>query len=79
MSTKRRKEVRILGQDEVVQTKDVLPEPIKPKLTYEAWWVLAQRKYNLKPVMQEVLFKHFKARGFLESGDFESGISDYGL
>lgn len=79
MSTKRKREVRILGQEEAAPIKDKLPDPIKPKVTYDAWWVMAQRKYNLKPVMNEVLFKHFKARGFLESGDFDAGISDYGL
>lgn len=77
--SKRKKELKIFGQEEVVSIKDQLPDPIKPKLTFEAWWVMAQRKYNLKPVMQEVLFKHFKARGFLDSGDFEAGIKDYGL
>lgn len=77
--SKRKREVKILGQEEAVMVRNALPEPIKPKLTFEAWWVMAQRKYNLKPVMQEVLHNHFKARGFLDSGDFEAGIKDYGL
>lgn len=77
--SKRKKEVKILGQEEVILVKDSLPEPIKPKLTFEAWWVMAQRQYSLKPIMQEVLYKHFKARGFLDSGDFEAGTKDYGL
>ena len=77
--SKRKREVKIFGQEEITEAKDSLPDPIKPKLTYDAWWVMAQQRYKLKPVMQEVLFKHFKARGFLESGDFEAGIKDYGL
>lgn len=48
-------------------------------MSYDAWWILAEKRLKLKPEMKEAVKKHFKARGFLDNKDFEAGIKDFGI
>lgn len=56
-----------------------LPSPITAFVSFDSWWAMSQRKYKFEPYMKEVLYKHFTARGFMESGAFDDGLSDFGI
>ena len=71
------KKIKIFTQEENKPEK--LPPPANPKLTFDGWYAINQRKHNFKPIMREILLKHFKSRGFLENGDFDAGLKDYGI
>lgn len=75
-------EVTLVGDDmdstPVQQTKP-LPARVKPKMSFDAWWVMAQRATGLKASMKMPVYKHLKARGFLASGDFNAGLKDFGV
>jgi hypothetical protein len=73
-----RKELMIVGQEQPAQSAS-LPEPIMPRMEYDAWWLLTQRRLNLQPTLKVALKKHFQARGFLESGRYDDGLRDFGI
>lgn len=73
-----KREVLIVGQQKPTIPIE-LPDPIVPKMEYEAWWLITQRRLNLSPSLKEALKRHFKARGFLESGRYDDGLKDFGI
>jgi len=54
-------------------------QPIKRQISFDDWWTTVEYKYKLKSSMKEAVRLHFKARGFLQSGDFTNGIKDFGI
>jgi hypothetical protein len=60
-------------------TKRKLPQKKQAVTTFNAWWTLAQRKFGLQPHMKEALYKHFKARGFISSKNYDEGLRDFGF
>jgi hypothetical protein len=67
-------ELQIVGQPELA-AKKIEVAPIKPDITFESWFMQTGLKVELK----KVLMKHFKARGFLDSKEFDKGLSDFGI
>lgn len=57
----------------------VLPPRQKPVMGFDAWWMMTQRKFNLDPVMKDAIYKHFRARGFLNNNKFDDGLVDFGI
>lgn len=54
-------------------------EEAKPIISFDAWWIMKAQSLNLKPEMKNAVKKHFEARGFMQSGDFDGGIIDFGI
>jgi hypothetical protein len=53
-----------------------------PNLTnidYDTWWTLTQKKLNLSKDLKISVKKHFEARGFLKSRNFDAGLADFGI
>lgn len=73
-----RKELTIVGQQSAVINEE-LPEPAIPRMEYDAWWLLTQRRLNLSSSLKEALRRHFRARGFLDSGKYDDGLKDFGI
>ena len=46
---------------------------------FDTWWMLAEKRLKLRSDTKEAVKRHFKARGYLVSGDFEAGIKDFGI
>ena len=83
-STKKRKldktkELEIVGEVKPKKVNRKLPARRMPELTFDAWWIQAQKKTGFKNYMKEVVFKHFRARGFLKSKKFDDGLKDFGI
>lgn len=68
----------IIGREEIQEQAQQI-EQIKPDINFDAWWVLKAQSLKLKPEMKSAVMKHFEARGFMESGDFDNGIIDFGI
>jgi len=80
------KELEIVGKNESTedsvkkrQLRTKLPERKVPQITFDSWWVTAQRRHGFNPQLKEVIYKHFKARGFLSSKRFDEGLKDFGI
>ena len=74
------KELEIVGEVEkkkMVNKK--LPAKNVPQLSFDAWWLRTQKKHNFAQDMKEIVFKHFRARGFLKSKKFDEGLKDFGI
>lgn len=75
--------LKVVGNEESVPavkpSKDDLPQRKQPIMSFDAWWVLIQRKLNLSAHMKEALFKHFKVRGFLKNKQYDEGLKDFGF
>lgn len=72
-------DVTIVGSEQPISAKPAaLPKRNQPVLTFDAWWMLAQNTYKLALHLKEPVYKHFKARGFLESKKFDEGLRDFG-
>jgi len=54
-------------------------KPVKRQISFDDWWATAEYYYKLKPELREAIKKHFEARGFLASGEFDNGIKDFGI
>jgi hypothetical protein len=81
MSQKRREqrqEFTVAGA-EPASVESVASEPVKPAITFSAWWLQIQQAKRLKIELREALKKHFTARGFMASGEFDKGLADFGL
>ena len=82
MGKKRKQEepkmFKLVGQSEPKSPKPQATAPKRPAMSYESWWMLTQKKYDFPLYMKEVLYKHFKARGFLSSS-FDEGLKDFGI
>lgn len=84
-TTKRKKtpakkqEVVIVGQESKREVNKKFPARNMPKMSFDAWWMRTRTKHKFNPEMKEVIWKHFKARGFLKSGRFDDGLRDFGV
>lgn len=83
-STKRRKlekgkELEIVGEVEKRNVNRKLPAKKMPQISFDAWWLRTQKKYNFGSEMKEIVFKHFRSRGFLKSKKFDEGLKDFGI
>lgn len=73
-------DLSIVGEQaqEVVQAPAV--EASFAQVSYDAWWLQAQQKYNFKPELKESVKKHFEAKGFInDSRKFNDGLKDFGF
>ena len=61
----------------VVQKK--LPARIIPNMSYGSWWTIAQKRHSFSSDMKNVIYMHFRARGFLVSKRFDDGLKDFGI
>jgi len=51
-------------REEVAVNAPAKPDaPSNEAISYEQWWMIANRKIKLKPWLKEVMFVDFKARG----------------
>ena len=76
--TEKKQEVTIVGQEEVPVQAEQQAAPVKPDISFDQWWAQAQNQYKFKPALKKAVECHFKARGFMESKDFEKGLRDFG-
>lgn len=67
-------EVTILGQ-KAPQSIAIIPEPIRPQISFDMWWATKNLPEKLKGAIQS----HMTKRGFTESQRFEEGLKDFGL
>jgi hypothetical protein len=54
-------------------------KPTVIKESFDQWWGTAEYRYKLNSNMKESVRKHFIARGFFDSGDWDVGIKDFGI
>lgn len=76
------KPLRIVESEEKAYQAPAATEEIsfvKARISFDDWWVTAEYRYKLKPELREAIKRHFEARGFMNSGDFDSGIKDFGI
>ena len=73
------KELEIIGEPEKKAAPKTLPARKVPQLTFDAWWVRSHKKHGFGPEMKEIVYKHFRARGFLKSKKFDDGLKDFGI
>jgi hypothetical protein len=76
---KRNKDITVVGQARVREPKLSLPERAAPEVSFDSWWLRTQKKFDFKPEMKEIVWKHFNARGFIKNRDFEAGLKDFGV
>lgn len=71
----------IIGRDTQDDAPEMPSQPdiIKPVINFDAWWIMKAQSLKLKPEMKDAVKKHFMARGFMDSGDFDNGIIDFGI
>lgn len=72
------KELEIIGES-VPKVSQKLPERQIPAISFDAWWVRTQKNHSLNADMKEVIQKHLKARGFMDSKRFDDGLLDFGI
>jgi hypothetical protein len=81
MGQKRREqkvEFTVAGAEQASAEPVIIP-PARPVISFQAWWLQAQQAKQLKFELREALKKHFEARGFMTSGEFDKGLADFGL
>ena len=78
-SSEKNEELVIIGKEPRREVNKKLPARRVPKMSFDAWWMRTRTKHRFNPEMKEVIFKHFKARGFLRSGRFDDGLRDFGV
>lgn len=75
---KKEQVVTVVGQPKVEPT---LAE-YKPRvvfITFDEWWSSKRIAFGLKDSLRDALKKHFEIRGFMASGKFDDGLSDFGI
>ena len=73
------KELEIIGESMPKSVNQRLPEKQIPAISFDAWWVRTQKNHSLNADMKEVIQKHLKARGFMDSKRFDDGLLDFGI
>lgn len=73
------KELEIVGEKPTPKVIQKMPAKKLPQLTFEAWWMRSHKKHGFGPEMKEVVYKHFKSRGFLKNKKFDEGLKDFGV
>lgn len=66
--------LKIVGQSDP-QPANTETAPIKPQLSFDAWFM----QKGLKSELKNILKKHFDARGFMASKEFDTGLKDFGI
>lgn len=74
----KKEEVRIIRQVEENSQAEA-PKPKQANISFDQWWLETQTKFKLKPALKEAVRKHLQARGFMENGEYDKGLSDFGL
>jgi hypothetical protein len=59
--------------------KSISSKPFMISLSFDKWWLMTMQKLDLTPSMKIAVKKHFEARGFMKTGNFEGGLEDFGL
>jgi hypothetical protein len=70
--------LKIVGEQEEAPRQPEIA-PIEAKLSFDAWWMMKAQSLKLKPELKNAVKKHFESRGFLQTGDFDKAIKDFGL
>jgi len=73
------KDLEIVGEVIKKKVNRKLPAKILPQISFDAWWMRAQKRYGLGLDMKDVIYFHFRARGFLKSKKFDEGLKDFGI
>lgn len=73
-------ELKVIGEQSA-EPAPQMPEiaPIEPKIGFDAWWTMKAQSLNLRPELKDAIRKHFQSRGFMENGEFDKGIEDFGI
>jgi len=79
LSKKEREGLEIVGESKKKTVNKKLPSRVMPQLTFDSWWMQTQKRHGFKNDIKEVVFKHFRARGFLDSKKFDDGLKDFGI
>lgn len=75
-----KKDLSIVGEKAQDVAKSPAVEASFAPMSYDAWWLQAQQKYNFKPELKESVKKHFEAKGFInDSRKFNDGLKDFGF
>lgn len=72
----------VVGEQEAPQPKAApapAPKRVRIPMTFDAWWLLKQSQYGLRPELKESVRKHLEARGFMADEDFDEGLRDFGI
>lgn len=73
------KQVTIVGAEETPAPAQKPPAPNRIVQSFDAWWVLTAQSKNLRSTLKEAIQRHFEARGFMESKEFDKGLQDFGI
>ena len=49
------------------------------QMSFDQWWTQVSVKLKLKPQLKASLQKHMQVRGFLQKGQFDQGLADFGI
>lgn len=82
MAKKKHITVKILDStpaDKYVADNRIVFEVVTPKISFDDFWKIAKNKYNLNRDLKEIIKKHFEARGFMKSQEWELGLKDFGI
>lgn len=74
----KKEEVRIISQPQEASAPEA-PKAKKPRISFDQWWLETQNKFKLRASLKEAVRKHLEARGFMETGEYDKGLSDFGL
>lgn len=77
--SKKKEQVTLVGQPKERVRNVKIPKRKVAALTFNAWWLLAQKQNGFENPMKEIVYKHFKSRGFIENGKFDDGLRDFGV
>ena len=67
--------IMIPKEPEATPVSTTKAQPIKPIVTFEQWWAAKGIPSKYKIAVK----KHFEARGFMASQEFDKGLKDFGL
>lgn len=77
----KRKKALEVQEVKVMQPKEE-KESKEKKVTFDQWWMLMNKKRNLKPWLKEIVWADFKARGVSKMEKekvFEDALKLYGI
>ena len=79
MAKDKKVEMILVGEKPVRVRNIPLPDRKEIVLTFDMWWLRTQKKHSFDASMKEVVFKHFKSRGFISNGKYDDGLLDFGV
>jgi hypothetical protein len=74
-----KREVQIVGEQSEEQPVSQDVKPIMPNISFDSWWLQVQNKHSFKSALKDAVKKHFEARGFMSSREFDKGLRDFGF